>query len=88
MDSAQPSEVNGSTTSNVETAAPTQNTAIEASGADGFEEPPFKRAKLDDSASSNGQTNGGVPPRVKGIAPIKAKYVSFTPIANCCRYGC
>ncbi|KAL4917838.1 tRNA-dihydrouridine(47) synthase [NAD(P)(+)] [Aspergillus aurantiobrunneus] len=42
------------------------------------EEPPMKKARLDESAPS-GQQNGQTPPRQKGIAPIKAEYLLPRP---------
>lgn len=43
--------------------------------ADQAQEPPSKKARLDDSADSNGQTADAPAPRMKGVAPIKPEYV-------------
>ncbi|KAL4806480.1 hypothetical protein BDV18DRAFT_137661 [Aspergillus unguis] len=45
-----------------------------ANGTDHTEEPPMKKARLDEPVSSE-QQNGQVPPRQKGVAPVKAEYL-------------
>lgn len=54
-----------------------QNAANGDTGPDASEERPAKRAKLDEAAAPGDQAaTNGAPPRIKGIAPIKAEYVS------------
>ncbi|RAK87476.1 tRNA dihydrouridine synthase [Aspergillus costaricaensis CBS 115574] len=43
--------------------------------ADQAQEPPSKKARLDDSADSNGQTADAPAPRMKGVAPIKPEFI-------------
>ncbi|KAL2863713.1 tRNA dihydrouridine synthase DUS3 [Aspergillus lucknowensis] len=47
-------------------------------GTDHAEEPPTKKARLDESATPD-QQNGQVPQRQKGVAPIKAEYLIPKP---------
>ncbi|KAI9370085.1 tRNA-dihydrouridine(47) synthase [NAD(P)(+)] [Aspergillus egyptiacus] len=47
-------------------------------GADNAEEPPMKKARLEESTPTNGQ-NGQTPARQKGVAPIKAEYLIQKP---------
>lgn len=52
-------------------------------GGSGTEEPPAKKARVEDSSESNGPSR---PTRDKGVAPIKAEYVRLThfllPVTN------
>ena len=41
-------------------------------GTDSTGEPPLKKVRLEEPASD--QQNGQAPPRLKGVAPIKAEY--------------
>lgn len=71
----QPSGINNPSLPNVDENAPANN-HVNGNGesvADAPEEPPSKKAKLDDptASSNNGQT---APPRVRGTAPIKPEY--------------
>ncbi|KAL1986457.1 hypothetical protein VTN96DRAFT_6377 [Rasamsonia emersonii] len=58
-----------------------QNASNEDIGPDASEERPAKRAKLDEAAAPSDQaaTTNGAPPRIKGIAPIKAEYLVYPP---------
>lgn len=46
-----------------------------SNGNDHTEEPPMKKARLDEPAPSD-QQNGQAPPRQKGVAPVKAEYAT------------
>ncbi|KAL4895702.1 tRNA-dihydrouridine(47) synthase [NAD(P)(+)] [Aspergillus ambiguus] len=46
-------------------------------------EPPLKKAKLDEPSASNGEPQSDrIPPRKKGVAPIKAEYLIHTSQAE------
>lgn len=53
-----------------------------SNGSPGPEEPPSKKARMEDSSGLNGQDR---PQREKGVAPIKAEYASAQHLACCCR---
>ena len=42
---------------------------------DNIEEPPSKKAKLDDTSTPDNDANNGATQRARGIAPVKAEYV-------------
>lgn len=49
-------------------------------GGSGVEEPPAKKARVEEPSESNGQSR---PSREKGVAPIKAEYVCLTLFPSC-----
>lgn len=53
-----------------------------SNGSPGPEEPPSKKARMEDSSGLNGQDRL---PREKGVAPIKAEYASTQRLARCSR---
>ena len=70
------------TTANLEANAPKRDPQNGDFAADQAQEPPSKRARLDDAAGPNGQAADALAPRVKGVAPIKAEYVTNTDLAT------
>ncbi|OOF95422.1 hypothetical protein ASPCADRAFT_207901 [Aspergillus carbonarius ITEM 5010] len=67
------------TTANLEANAPKRDPQNGDFAADQAQEPPSKRARLDDAAGPNGQAADALAPRVKGVAPIKAEFIIDQP---------
>lgn len=73
-DQTQPPEANVPS-SNGDAAAPKHPISSGTPVAEGSEEPPAKKTKVDESSEATGQSGDDVLKRKKGVAPIKPEYV-------------